>query len=233
MAAWFLPLLGGALAQGIGSLARGLMSDDDNYVQDKTDFYKALGLSPGRDPYGSEAEAAEARIAAITNPWINTAFADEDYANALQEGYIGDLMERATGARSLAGEESARMLPRQQADFASLANSEQGWGSLGAKARAERSQAAAAQNMILPTQAAMAAERNQAQDALMKVFEARRQQDLLGQDAQRRQRDLEDRRGLAGALAALRHYQLGGAEARARAGEEVALESSDAKAARR
>lgn len=232
MAALTLAALGGAKL--LGSLISGAMSGRDDWTQGdyeaaRSKIFQTLGQLPTEGPYGEAATDAEARLTDITNPWIDHAIGDQDYMRELQEGYTADLLAQAQGAKSYAREESARQEGMQSDILSTMAASTRDrFASPGAQATAAQQQAALHQNMILPTEAAAAEEKNRAQDMLLRVGAGRDMQAQMLMDLERRKRDQQDKIGLYGALQAFGHRRLGGQEARSATMSDVGLAQADA-----
>jgi hypothetical protein len=231
--AFWLPMLGGMAAQGIGAIVRGAMHEGDQWTQEDYNraqgrVGKALAGSTG-EPYATEAEAASKRLTDINNPWMSHAIGDADYMRDLQEGYIADLLEQAQGVRSVSREEAARQEEMQRGMLGSMAASTRDrFASAGAQTTAGQERAALHQNMVLPTEQAAAAEQNAAQDMLTRVYAGMTQQDLEAMERARTRRELLDRQNLFGALQAFGHHRLGAQEARSGTMGEVGLARAEA-----
>jgi hypothetical protein len=229
----FLPALASGGASLIASLIQGALSGDPYHV-DPRPTRAASALSPDRDPFGTEAAQAGQRIANVNNPWLLGALANQTERRSDQQRYIDELTAQATGAQSFSAEEAARGQADQRGNLQTIANSTQDrFARGGARTGSLQEMARLSQNWLLPTRAAMAQERQGAQDMLTNVLMGQSQQDLQDQDVWRRQRALKNQQAIAEETAKYGHRAIAGEDQRTRTGEYVDWQAIKAATARK
>lgn len=224
--------LGSSLMGILGSLTRAGMQG--GFVPNYDPVRAAAAIGPNAGSFGNEAVASKARISAVSNPWIALAMADQSGLRNMQQEYIADLMAQASGAKSYAAEESAANEAQMRGAMQTQANSVRDrFARQPVAAAANQGLAGLHQNMILPTEAAMAQEKNQAQDMLQRVLAGVDLQDRQAWDSYRSQRDQADKQRLAAESNAFRHRVAGADEREAKVGELVGWFGVNAKNANR
>jgi hypothetical protein len=150
------PIFAMAAIQGGSALTGALIKalSDGSWDPDRTELDEAIGQQPGRDPYGSEAEAASGRITGIANPYVTGSMWDQDQLRGMQQGYLDDLMAVATGDKSYVQEQADQDLAHQESSLLGAAASTRDRFAMGARrAQATQLASAARQNMAAPTKA--------------------------------------------------------------------------------